>query len=89
MWLEHLMHRSGKAETNEIKTYKKSYIQVLCLGAIIGMITELLNFFPNDDLWGWSSIAGSFVFWIFSVTFIIYFSSSNKSWFGYHVHCTV
>lgn len=56
---------------------KKSYIQVLCFGAVIGLITELLNFFPNDDLWGWSSIAGSFGFWIFSTTFVIYFSSSN------------
>lgn len=54
-------------------------MQVLCFGAMIGLITELLNFFPNDDLWGWSSIAGSFVFWIFSTTFVIYFSSSNKN----------
>lgn len=61
------------------KYEKKSYIQVICFGAIIGLITELLNFYPNDDLWGWSSIAGSFGFWIFSTTFVIYFSSSNKN----------
>lgn len=61
----------------KLKHTKKSYIQVICFGAVIGLITELLNLFPNDDLWGWSSIAGSFVFWIFSTTFVIYFSSSN------------
>lgn len=61
----------------KLKHTKKSYIQVICFGAVIGLITELLNFFPNNDLWGWSSIAGSFVFWIFSTTFVIYFSSSN------------
>ena len=61
------------------KYAKKSYIQVICFGAIIGLITELLNFYPNDDLWGWSSIASSFGFWIFSTTFVIYFSSSNKN----------
>lgn len=61
----------------KLKHKKKSYIQVMCFGAVIGLITELLNLFPNDDLWGWSSIAGSFVFWIFSTTFVIYFSSSN------------
>lgn len=31
---------------------KKSYIQVICFGAIIGLITELLNLFPNDDVDG-------------------------------------
>ena len=61
------------------KYAKKSYIEVICFGAIIGLITELLNFYPNDDLWGWSSIASSFGFWIFSTTFVIYFSSSNKN----------
>ena len=35
------------------KYAKKSYIEVICFGAIIGLITELLNFYPNDDLWGW------------------------------------
>lgn len=44
------------------KYAKKSYIEVICFGAIIGLITELLNFYPNDDLWGWSSIASSFGF---------------------------
>lgn len=58
---------------------KKSYIHVIYFGTVIGLITELLNLFPNDDLWGWSSIAGSFVFWILSTTFVIYFSSSNKN----------
>ena len=31
------------------KYAKKSYIEVICFGAIIGLITELLNFYPNDD----------------------------------------
>lgn len=63
----------------KLKHTKKSYIRVIYFGAIIGLITELLNLLPNDDLWGWSSIAGSFGFWIFSTTFVIYFSSSNKN----------
>lgn len=72
--------KSGYGQKDmRLKHTKKSYTQVLCFGAIIGLITELLNFFPNNDLWGWSSIAGSFVFWIFSATFVIYFSSSNKN----------
>lgn len=57
----------------------KSYVRVLLFGAVMGILTELLNFFPYNDLWGWSSIAGSFVFWIFSTTFVIYFSSSNRN----------
>lgn len=47
------------------KYAKKSYIEVICFGAIIGLITELLNFYPNDDLWGWSSIASSF--WLLDI----------------------
>ena len=74
-----MLYKFEREEGMKSKYEKKSYIQVICFGAIIGLITELLNFYPNDDLWGWSSIAGSFGFWIFSTTFVIYFSSSNKN----------
>ena len=44
-----------------------------------GIITRLSDFFPNDDLWSFSSIATLFGFWMLTVTLIIYFSSSNKN----------
>lgn len=58
---------------------KKSYIKVIVFGLIIGIVTELVNLLPNSDVLGWSSIAGTFGFWIFTTTFIIYLSCSNKN----------
>lgn len=55
----------------------KSYILSTGLGILAGIITRLLDFFPNDNLWSFSSIATLFGFWILTVTLVIYFSSSN------------
>ncbi|MDR7073560.1 magnesium-transporting ATPase (P-type) [Fictibacillus barbaricus] len=57
----------------------KSYILSTGLGILAGIITRLSDFFPNDNLWNFSSIATLFGFWIFTTTLVIYFSSSNKN----------
>ena len=66
-------------EKIKLKDTKKSYIKVIIFGLIIGIVTELVNLLPNNDVLGWSSIAGTFGFWIFTTTFIIYLSCSNKN----------
>lgn len=63
----------------KLQDTKKSYIKVIVFGLIIGIVTELVNLLPNSDILGWSSIAGTFGFWIFTTTFIIYLSCSNKN----------
>lgn len=63
----------------ELKNTKQSYIKVAIWGLIIGLITEACNLLPNDGLLGLSSIAGSYGFWIFTTTFVIYYSCSNKN----------
>lgn len=62
-----------------LKKKKSKSIDIisLLLGLSAGIVTELLNLLPNNDLFGFSSIAGSFGFWIFSTTLVIYFSRSN------------
>lgn len=66
-------------EKIKLKDTKKSYIKVIVFGLIIGVVTELVNLLPNNDVLGFSSIAGTFGFWIFTTTFIIYLSCSNKN----------
>lgn len=63
----------------ELQDTKKSYMKVLIWGLIIGLITEACNLLPNEGLLGLSSIAGSCGFWIFTTTFVIYLSCSNKN----------
>ncbi len=58
---------------------KKSYMKVIIFGLIIGIVTELVNLLPNNDGLGLSSIAGTFGFWIFTTTLVIYLSCSNKN----------
>ena len=59
-------------EKMKLQDTKKSYIKVIVFGLIIGIVTELVNLLPNSDVLGWSSMAGTFGFWIFTTTFIIY-----------------
>lgn len=63
----------------QLQDTMKSYLFVTGLGLVAGILTRLTDFFPADTLWSWSSIATLFGFWIVTVTFLIYFSSSNKS----------
>ena len=65
--------------SQKIQIYLKSYLLFVGLGLGAGIITRLSDFFPNDDLWSFSSIATLFGFWMLTVTLIIYFSSSNKN----------
>ena len=55
----------------------KSYLLVIGLGLVAGLLTTLMNLFPYDTLWSLSSIASAFGFWIITTTLVIYYSSSN------------
>lgn len=65
------------AYNKEIQNHFKSYLLNVGFGLVAGIITRLSDFFPNDDLWSFSSIATLFGFWMLTVTLVIYFSSSN------------
>ena len=68
-----------EAHSKGIQIHFKSYLFFVGVGLVAGIITRLSDFFPNDDLWSFSSIATLFGFWMLTVTLIIYFSSSNKN----------
>lgn len=68
-----------KMEKIKLQDTKKSYTKVIVFGLVIGIVTELVNLLPNNDILGLSFIAGTFGFWIFTTTFIIYLSCSNKN----------
>ncbi|MDO4271060.1 MAG: hypothetical protein Q4C72_09080 [Eubacteriales bacterium] len=55
----------------------KSYLTAIGLGAAAGLLTTVLNLFPYDTLWSFSSIASAFGFWIITTTLVIYASCSN------------
>lgn len=63
----------------KLQDTKRSYLCVVAFGFIVGLVTELVNLLPHDDLLGASSIAGSFGFWIFTTTLVIHLSCSNKN----------
>lgn len=67
------------AHSKNFQNYFKPYLLYVGFGLVAGIITRLSDFFPNDDLWSFSSIATLFGFWMLTVTLIIYFSSSNKN----------
>ncbi|CAM3881752.1 hypothetical protein [Mesobacillus thioparans] len=66
-----------EVHNKEIQIHFKSYLLYVGLGLVAGIITRLSDFFPNDDLWSFSSIATLFGFWMLTVTLVIYFSNSN------------
>ena len=55
----------------------KSYIKIFFIGILIGCICRLLDYFPADTLWSFSSIQTLFGFWIITNTVIVLLSSSN------------
>lgn len=55
----------------------KSYIKIFLIGILIGCICRLLDYFPADTLWSFSSIQTLFGFWIITNTIIVLLSSSN------------
>lgn len=68
-----------EAYSKKNQNYFKSFLLFVGVGVVAGVLTRLSDFFPNDDLWSFSSIATLFGFWMLTVTLIIYFSSSNKN----------
>lgn len=55
----------------------KSYIKIFFIGILIGCICRLLDYFPADTLWSFSSIQTLLGFWIITNTIIVLLSSSN------------
>lgn len=55
----------------------KSYTNVFFVGLLIGCICRLLDFFPADTLWSFSSPQTLFGFWIITNTIVVMLSTSN------------
>jgi hypothetical protein len=55
----------------------KSYIKIFLIGIFVGCATRLLDYFPPDTLWGFSSIQTLLGFWMITNTIIVLSSSSN------------
>ena len=55
----------------------RSYGLIAVIGCFVGLLTRLTDIFPNDGIWGFSSIATLFGFWIITATLVVYYSSSN------------
>lgn len=55
----------------------KSYIKVFLVGILVGCICRLLDYFPADTLWSFSSIQTLLGFWIITNTIIVLLSTSN------------
>lgn len=55
----------------------KSYVKIFCIGILIGCICRLLDYFPADTVWSFSSIQTLLGFWIITNTVIVLLSSSN------------
>lgn len=55
----------------------KSYLKIGGIGFWVGCICRLLDFFPSDTLWSFSSPQTLFGFWIITNTIIVLLSTSN------------
>ena len=55
----------------------KCYVKIFCIGILIGCICRLVDYFPADTVWSFSSIQTLFGFWIITNTVIVLLSSSN------------
>ena len=55
----------------------KSYVKTFCIGILIGWICRLLDYFPANTVWSFSSIQTLLGFWIITNTIIVLLSSSN------------
>ena len=55
----------------------KSYTKIFFIGILIGCICRLLDYFPADTLWSFSSIQTLLGFWVITNTIIVLLSSSN------------
>lgn len=55
----------------------RSYVKIFCIGILIGCLCRLLDYFPADTIWSFSSIQTLLGFWIMTNTIIVLLSSSN------------
>lgn len=60
-----------------LKNDFKSYIVILLVGILAGLLTRLTDFCDADTLWSFSSVATMYGFWLISVIVITLVSSSN------------
>ena len=55
----------------------KSYTNIFFIGILIGCICRLLDYFPSDTLWSFSSPQTLLGFWIITNTIVVMLSTSN------------
>lgn len=55
----------------------KSYTTIFIFGIFVGCVCRLLDYFPSDTLWSFSSIQTMLGFWIITNTIIVLLSTSN------------
>ena len=60
-----------------LKHTMKSYIMIFLIGILVGCICRLLDYFPADTLWSFSSPQTLFGFWIITNTIVVMLSTSN------------
>ncbi len=60
-----------------LKHSMKSYMGIFLVGILIGCICRLLDFFPADTLWSFSSPQTLVGFWIITNTIVVMLSTSN------------
>ena len=60
-----------------LKHSLKSYSKVFLVGIFVGCICRLLDYFPADTVWGFSSIQTLLGFWIITNTILVLLSTSN------------
>ena len=61
----------------KLRNTYKSYTAIFVIGILVGCICRLLDYFPADTLWSFSSPQTSFGFWIITNTIIVMLSTSN------------
>lgn len=65
--------------TGKRTNHAHTYLRYILIGLTAGVINRLSDFFEDDSLWSFSSIATLIGFWIVTVTLVIYFSHSNRN----------
>ena len=61
----------------KLRNTYKSYTAIFVIGILVGCICRLLDYFPADTLWSFSSPQTLFGFWIITNTIIVMLSTSN------------
>ena len=61
----------------KLRNTYKSYPEIFIIGILVGCICRLLDYFPADTLWSFSSIQTLLGFWMITNTIIVLLSTSN------------